>query len=72
MAAKEDEPEATEEENVGEDDYVDQEEPKEMEMEAEGFEEEDAPQEQVKNMESMEDAEVDIERRISTTTEAAP
>jgi hypothetical protein len=42
VAAREDEPEAMEEENVGEDDYVDQEESEDMEMEDEAFEEEAA------------------------------
>jgi hypothetical protein len=58
--------------NAGEYDYVDQEEPKEMEMEDEVFEEEDTPQEKAKNMEPMEDVEVDTERPTSTTTEAVP
>jgi hypothetical protein len=61
-----------EEENAGEDDYVDQEEPEEMEMEAKEFEEEAAPQEQAETMEPMEDAEVDTERPTSTTAEAVP
>ena len=59
VAAREDEPEAMEEENAGEDDYVDQEEPEEMEMEAKEFEEEVAPQDQAETMEPMKDAEVD-------------
>ena len=43
-----------------------------MEMEAEAFEEEVAPQEQAKTMEPMEDAEVDTERPTSTIAEAVP
>jgi hypothetical protein len=72
VAAKEDEPEATEEENVGEYDYVDQEEPEEMEMEAEAFEEEASTQEQAENMEPMEYAEVDTKMPTSTMVEAIP
>jgi hypothetical protein len=72
VVAREDEPEATEGENAGEDDYVDQEEPKEMDMEAKAFEEEVSPQEQAETMEPMEDTEVDIERTTSTMAEDAP
>jgi hypothetical protein len=43
-----------------------------MEMEAEEFEEEAAPQEQAETMEPMEDVEVDTERPTSTTAEAVP
>jgi hypothetical protein len=72
VVAREDEPEAMEEENAGEDDYVDQEEPEEKEMEAEAFEEEVSPQEQAETMEPMKDAKVDTERPTSTTAEVVP
>jgi hypothetical protein len=72
VATREDEPEAMEAKNVVDDDYVDQEEPKEMDMEAEEYEEEVAPQEQAETMEPMEYAEVDIERPTSTMTEVVP
>jgi hypothetical protein len=72
VVAREDEPEATEGENAGEDDYVDKEEPEEMDMEVEAFEEEASPQEQAETMEPMEDTEVDTERPTSTMAEDAP
>jgi hypothetical protein len=72
VATREDELEATEEENASEDDYVNQEEPEEMEMEAKAFEEEVAPQEQDETMEPSEDVEVDTGRFTSTTAEAVP
>ena len=58
------------EEDVGDDDYVDQEEPEEMEIEELGNEV--GPQEQVKTVESMVDVGIDIERPTSTMAEAVP
>jgi len=61
-----------EEENTEEYDYVDQEEPEEMEMEAEELEEEATPQEQAETMEPMEDAGVETEGPTSSMAEAFP
>lgn len=71
VAVRVDEPEAMEE-DTEDDDYVDQKEPKEMEMETGELEEEATPQEQAETVESMEDTGVDTERPTSITAEVVP